>query len=138
MDDDQRAAHLINKLLKADIAPRLLGHTLYLQGQLAAKELRWNDVVAPMQRIRDEAHRFAVSRHRRRRSRRTLRTELTDIPGIGPVTAAKLLRAFGSLRGVRDADEESLRRVAGRRAAEALLARYRGAQGAEGEAPGGR
>jgi excinuclease ABC subunit C len=77
-----------------------------------------------VQRIRDEAHRFSVTRHRRRRKRRTVRTQLTDLPGIGPVTARKLLREFGSLRGVKSAERAALERVAGRRAAEAVIARF--------------
>jgi len=77
-----------------------------------------------VQRIRDEAHRFAVSRHRSKRKRRTLRTELTEIPGIGPVTARKLLTEFGSVEGVRKADRRSLERVAGRKVAAAVAARY--------------
>jgi excinuclease ABC subunit C len=80
-----------------------------------------------IQRIRDEAHRFAVARHRRRRTRRTLSSELTEIPGVGPATARKLLREFGSLDGVRRASADDLRRVAGRRVAEAVAARYGGA-----------
>jgi excinuclease ABC subunit C len=66
-----------------------------------------------VQRIRDEAHRFAVSRHRGRRRRRTLRTELTDIRGVGPATARRLLREFGSVKGVRDAAPEALERCVG-------------------------
>jgi excinuclease ABC subunit C len=71
-------------------------------------------------RIRDEAHRFAVSYHRRRRSRRTLATVLTGAPGIGPRRARALLSAFGSVDGVRRAGEEDLRRVIGPSAARAL------------------
>jgi len=77
-----------------------------------------------VQRIRDEAHRFAVTRHRQRRSRRTLKTELTDLPGIGPVRSRALLRAFGSLEGVRQAGEAALTEVVGARAARAIRARY--------------
>lgn len=77
-----------------------------------------------VQRIRDEAHRFAVARHRARRSRRTLRTELTDLPGIGPVTARKLLRTFGSLAGVRRAGLDDLERAVGRKAAAAVAEAY--------------
>ena len=77
-----------------------------------------------VQRIRDEAHRFAVKRHRQRRSRRTLRTELTDLPGIGPVRARRLLRKFGSLEGVKRADEAALAQVVGKPAAEAIRRRY--------------
>ena len=85
---------------------------------------RDSPVLQLIQRIRDEAHRFAVSRHRRRRARRTLRTELTELPGIGPATARKLLRAFGSLEGVRRAGPEAVARVAGRRAARAVAERW--------------
>ena len=77
-----------------------------------------------IQRIRDEAHRFALSRHRRKRARRTLRTELTEIRGIGPVTARKLLRRFGSVEGVRRARPEQLREVAGRKVADAVESFY--------------
>jgi len=77
-----------------------------------------------VQRIRDEAHRFAITRHRQRRKRRTRRSELTDLPGIGAVTARRLLATFGSLEGVKRADREALRRVAGKRAADAIVERY--------------
>jgi len=98
---------------------------LYLDGTGAAIRLdRSSPVLHLVQRIRDEAHRFALSRHRRKRGRRTLRTELTDIPGIGAVTARKLLRQFGSVDGVRRADPEVVAQVAGRRVAEAVRARY--------------
>ncbi len=56
-----------------------------------------------LQQIRDEAHRFAVAYHRRRRQQTMTGTALREIPGIGPVRAAKLLAAFGSLEGVRAA-----------------------------------
>jgi len=98
---------------------------LFVQGQAEAIRLeRTSPALQLVQRMRDEAHRFAVSRHRSRRSRRTLRTELTEIPGVGLVTARKLLREFGSVAGVRRADREAWRRVAGPRVAEALAARY--------------
>jgi excinuclease ABC subunit C len=73
-----------------------------------------------LQRIRDEAHRFAVARHRSTRTRRTVRTQLEDLPGIGPVTAKRLLRKFGSLRAIRSADPDQVAAVAGRRAAAAV------------------
>jgi excinuclease ABC subunit C len=98
---------------------------IFLEGRSAAVSLeRRSPVLQLVQRIRDEAHRFAVSRHRKRRARRTLRTELTDVPGIGPAKARLLLVEFGSLQGVRQADPEALVRAVGRRAAEALLTRY--------------
>jgi excinuclease ABC subunit C len=98
---------------------------LYLEGRAEPVRLeRSSPALQLVQRIRDEAHRFAVTRHRARRSRRTLRTELTDIEGIGPITARKLLREFGSVEGVRRAGFEAWARIAGGRAARALAERY--------------
>ncbi len=66
-----------------------------------------------MQAVRDEAHRFAVKFHRKRRAGRTLASELNDIKGIGPKGRSKLLRAFGSLKGVKAASEADLAAVVG-------------------------
>ena len=56
-----------------------------------------------LQRIRDEAHRFAVTFNRKRRSMRTVTSELLSIPGVGPVKRRQLIQVFGSVQGVRDA-----------------------------------
>ncbi len=56
-----------------------------------------------MQRIRDEAHRFAVTFNRKRRSMRTVTSELLSISGVGPVKRRQLIQTFGSVQGVRDA-----------------------------------
>ena len=66
-----------------------------------------------LQRIRDEAHRFAVRYNRKLRSRRTVRSELADIPGIGPRRQQALLSRFGSVRGVREASPAEIGRVPG-------------------------
>ena len=68
-------------------------------------------VLRLVQQIRDESHRFAVSFHRQRRDSRRLRSELLDIPGIGPATARKLLEHFGSLENLRRASTEELEQV---------------------------
>ena len=73
-----------------------------------------------LQRIRDEAHRFAVTFHRRARAMRDLRSELDDVPGIGPRRRKALLTRFGSLAGVRRAATEELQAVIGQRAAVSL------------------
>ena len=77
-----------------------------------------------IRRIRDEAHRFAVTFHRASRTRRDLRSELDDIAGIGPRRRKALLTAFGSLAGVRRATREELMRVVGAKSADAVLAHF--------------
>jgi excinuclease ABC subunit C len=70
-------------------------------------------VLQLVQRVRDEAHRFAVGFHRKVRAQRTLRSELDDIPGVGPAKRRKLLSRFGSLRGVRGASLADLATAVG-------------------------
>ena len=77
-----------------------------------------------IQRIRDEAHRFAVTFHRQSRARRDLRSEVDEIHGIGPRRRKALLTAFGSVAGVRRATREELVRVVGARSADAVLAHF--------------
>ncbi len=78
-----------------------------------------------LQQLRDEAHRFAVTYHRKLRSERTLQTELTTIAGIGEKTAFKLLKQFGSAESVAKATIEELRAAAGAKAANAIYRFYR-------------
>ena len=66
-----------------------------------------------VQRIRDEAHRFAVEYHRRVRSRFAVSSRLEDIPGIGPRRRQALLKAFGSVEAIAGADIEALAAVPG-------------------------
>jgi excinuclease ABC subunit C len=66
-----------------------------------------------LQRIRDEAHRFAVTFNRKRRSMRTVTSELLSIPGVGPVKRRSLIRTFGSVQGVRDASLEEIAALPG-------------------------
>jgi len=77
-----------------------------------------------IQRIRDEAHRFAVTFHRRARSMRDLRSELDHVPGIGPRRRRTLLTTFGSVAGVRRATREELAAVVGAKAAEAVISYF--------------
>ena len=74
-----------------------------------------------LQMIRDEAHRFAVSFHRKARTMRDLRSELDSVPGIGPRRRRALLVAFGSLAGVRRASREELMALVGAKTADAVL-----------------
>jgi excinuclease ABC subunit C len=66
-----------------------------------------------LQQARDEAHRFAVTYNRKRRSMRTVTSELLRVPGIGPVKRRQLLKEFGSVQGVRDAGEEAIAKLPG-------------------------
>jgi excinuclease ABC subunit C len=75
-----------------------------------------------IQRIRDEAHRFAVTFHRKARSMRDLRSELDEVPGVGARRRNALLRTFGSLAGVRRATREELAAAVGAKTADAVLA----------------
>ena len=77
-----------------------------------------------IQRIRDEAHRFAVTFHRQSRTKRDLRSELDAISGVGPRRRKALLTAFGSLAGVRRATREELVRLVGAKCADAVLAHF--------------
>ncbi|MBP1600854.1 MAG: Excinuclease subunit [Acidobacteria bacterium] len=77
------------------------------------------------QTMRDEAHRFAVTYHRKRRELRDFDSELLDIPGIGEVRRKVLLRAFGSLERVRSANFEELAPYVGPKAAEQIIEYFR-------------
>ncbi len=75
-----------------------------------------------VQRIRDEAHRFGIIHHRVLRGKASLHSQLENIPGIGPARRKELLKAFGSLKAIREAEVEKLVKVKGmnRQAAEAV------------------
>jgi excinuclease ABC subunit C len=79
-----------------------------------------------VQRIRDEAHRFAVTFHRRARAMRDLHSELDRVPGVGPRRRRVLLTRFGSLAGVRRASREELAAAVGAKVADAVLAFFAG------------
>jgi excinuclease ABC subunit C len=78
-----------------------------------------------IQLIRDEAHRFAVTFHRKRRQMRNRSTELLEIPGVGASTTRRLLEHFGSLQAVKQADAAALSSVVTRVQAEAICNHFR-------------
>jgi excinuclease ABC subunit C len=82
---------------------------------------RHSPVLHLIQQIRDETHRFAVNFHRQRRGKRQTQTALKDIPGVGPRTAQKLLKEFGSVANIQRAGLEKLGRLVTRRSAEKIL-----------------
>jgi excinuclease ABC subunit C len=78
-----------------------------------------------VQLIRDEAHRFAVTFHRKRRQMRDRSTELLEIPGVGARTTRRLLEHFGSVQAVKQAEAAALSSVVTRAQAEAILEYFR-------------
>ncbi|MDL2341885.1 MAG: excinuclease ABC subunit UvrC [Patescibacteria group bacterium] len=72
------------------------------------------NVIKLLQRIRDESHRFAVSYHSTLKQKRQTLSLLEEIPGIGPLTKKKLLRSFGSLKGVMEASEADIANLIGK------------------------
>ena len=81
---------------------------------------RFSPVLHLMQKVRDEAHRFAVAFHRKRRDSRRLSSVLLEIPGIGEKTARKLLRTLGSLRRIETSSLDDLQKVVGQVQAERI------------------
>lgn len=73
-----------------------------------------------LQRVRDEAHRFAINFHRNTRSKRTIKTELTKIKGVGDITAQKLLNHFGSVKKVEEADKGEIQAEVGNKVGESV------------------
>jgi len=113
------AIGIINQPL-ASIAKR--EEWIYVMGQESEPIVldKYNPVLHVVQTIRDEAHRFAVTFHRTRRAASRLTSELAAIPGVGEKTIQKLLREFGSLEKVREADESQLAASIGPSAARRL------------------
>jgi excinuclease ABC subunit C len=83
-----------------------------------------NPALLLIQRIRNEAHRFAITFHRRARHMRDLRSALDDIPGIGPRRRKQLLTTFGSVAGVRRASREELAALVGAGNADAIIRHF--------------
>lgn len=73
-----------------------------------------------IQHLRDEAHRFGITFHRNQRSRKTFVSELDNIPGIGKVTVEKLLKTFRSVKKIREASDEDLKKVLNLKQVQAL------------------
>ncbi len=97
------------------------GHSLNLRG--SGRAYRYDPVVKLLQRIRDESHRFAVSYHSILRAKQQTASVLDDIPMIGPATRKKLIRTFGSMRGVMQATDQEVADVIGEKKS-AMLRRY--------------
>jgi excinuclease ABC subunit C len=115
---------IINQPL-ASIAKR--EEIIYVYGQESEPVVldHHNPVLHLVQLIRDEAHRFAVTFHRKRRQMRDRSTELMEIPGVGLRTTRRLLEHFGSLQAVRNADAAALSAVVNKTQAEAIREHFK-------------
>ena len=103
---------LSDKMLTAGLAKE--NELLFLPGKDQPLELaRKSQGLFLVQRIRDEAHRFAITAHRSLRTRERLVSKLDQIPGIGPARKKALLVRFGSLAGVKKASEQELSKLPG-------------------------
>jgi excinuclease ABC subunit C len=120
------AAEAVLKVLGVDLELASLAKKEELVYRPAAAEPlripKSSPVLQLLQRVRDEAHRFAVSYHRALRAKRVIQTELTNIQGIGQATAKKLLKEFGSAAKVREAAEPDLARAVGKSVASKIVA----------------
>jgi excinuclease ABC subunit C len=92
---------------------------------------RHSPILHLVQQIRDETHRFAVGFHRQRRAKRTIQTGLENISGVGPRTAQKLLRNFGSVTQLRSASVEQIAKVVPKALAERISAHLAATNDAE-------
>jgi excinuclease ABC subunit C len=121
------ALEIINQPLAA-IAKR--EEIIYVYGQEDEPVVldHHSPVLHLVQMIRDEAHRFAVTFHRKRRQIRDRATELREIPGVGESTTRRLLEHFGSLQAVKQADVAALSAVVTRTQAQSILEYFRSAQ----------
>jgi excinuclease ABC subunit C len=121
------ALEIINQPLAA-IAKR--EEIIYVYGQEDEPVVldHHSPVLHLVQMIRDEAHRFAVTFHRKRRQIRDRATELREIPGVGESTTRRLLEHFGSLQAVKQADVAALSAVVTRSQAQAILDHFRSVQ----------
>lgn len=97
------------------------GHSINLRG--SGRPGEYDNLIKLLQRIRDESHRFAVTYHSVLRSKRQTASVLDDIPTIGPATRKKLIKTFGSMRGVLQARDWELEKVLGEKKA-AILKQY--------------
>jgi len=90
-----------------------------------------SETLKVIQQLRDEAHRFGITFHRKKRDQGTLKTELEQIPGIGKTTADKLLRQFKSVKKIKEAQEEELAKVLNKAQVKTLLEYFAKLKGAD-------
>jgi len=103
---------LAEEIPVASLAKRF--EEVFVPGQSDAIRIpRQSEALYLLQRIRDEAHRFAITYHRNLRNKRTTRSAFDDLPGVGPKRKRELLKVFGSAKRVREAPVEQIAAVPG-------------------------
>lgn len=115
--------NLRGKIAVLGIAKRL--EELYYPGDSLPLYLdKKSETLKILQRLRDEAHRFGITHHRNKRDKGTLKTSLTEIPGIGKATADTLLKHFRSVKRVKEASADDLAAVVGKAKAAVIFQYY--------------
>ncbi|HLP94382.1 MAG TPA: excinuclease ABC subunit UvrC [Saprospiraceae bacterium] len=120
-----RALGLEGKMTVIGIAKRL-EEIYFPDDPVPAHINKKSESLKLIQQARDEAHRFGLTFHRNQRSKNFIKTELTDIPGIGAKTSEKLLQTFGSLARMRAADPAEVEKLIGKAAAGKVKAYFEG------------
>ena len=111
---------------------------VFFPGDSEARHIaRTSPALQLLQRVRNEAHRFAITFQRKQRQKMTLHSELMDIPGIGEKTVRKLLKRFGSVKRVKAASEDALEETVGPAAARRLTAYFTSEDASDGPDSGG-
>jgi len=114
----------------AGIAKRL--EEIFVPGRSAPYMIpKKSSALKLLQRARDEAHRFAINYHRDKRSKRTVKTELTEIDGIGKKTATDLIKIFGSVKQVKKSGKDQLQEAIGNKKGEQVYRHFNGNGGAD-------
>ena len=92
-----------------------------------------SETLRVIQNIRDEAHRFGITHHRNKRSKAFVKTELSDIKGIGEKTAEELLKHFKSVKRIREAGQEELADVIGKAKSELVIGHFKSKSGGDSQ-----
>jgi excinuclease ABC subunit C len=110
-----------NVELNVEVLHKLGGYVTESEDFILINVPHSTNVIKLLQRIRDESHRFAVSYHSVLKGKRQMTSILDDIPGVGPSTRKKLMRQFGSLRGIKQATQPELAAVIGTKLAKVIF-----------------
>jgi excinuclease ABC subunit C len=116
------------KFIEADNPERSFERVFFVHGDGSLPLAPGTAEYRLLTQIRDEAHRFAITHHRKKRAKLSQKSELEDIPGIGPAMRKKLFDEFGTIEGIRKANLDQLKKIHGLRtsSAVALYSYFRG------------